>query len=133
MHSILIVDDNRIMRDMVARAVTLSGLPIGRLEQAANGREALFKLGAGNFDLVLLDINMPVMNGEDFLAAVRADARLKEIKVVVVSTESSPARVARLRQLGSEFVHKPFRPEELVAAVGRLTGRWTAGGQHGTR
>ncbi len=120
-HAVLVVDDNRVMRSMISRAVTLSGLPVSRIDSAGNGREALFKLGGGGFNLVLLDINMPVMDGEQFLHALRADPRLNATKVVVVSTESSPARIRSLRGLGADFIHKPFRPEELIAAVGRLS------------
>jgi len=118
--AVLAVDDNRIIRDMVARAVAMSGLPTAKVDQAADGRQALFMLGAGAYHLVMLDINMPLMNGEQLLTAMRAEPRYAGMMVVVVSTESSPARIARLRALGAEFIHKPFRPEELVAAVQRL-------------
>ena len=118
--NVLVVDDSRIMRDMVARAVTMSGLDIGTLDTAGDGRQALDKLHAGWFDLVLLDVNMPVMTGEQFLVALRADVGLRDTLVVVVSTESSQPRIARLRALGAGFVHKPFKPEELVAAVRQL-------------
>ncbi len=118
--NILVVDDNRIMRDMVAKAVRMTGLPVGEVLTAANGQEALVALRAQWLDLILLDINMPVMNGEEFLEAVRADEALRQTLVVIVSTESSVKRIARLKGFGAEFVHKPFRPEELKAAVDRL-------------
>lgn len=128
---VLIVDDNRIMRDMVRRAVELSGLEIAAIDTAGDGREALAKLRAAWFDLVLLDINMPVMNGEQFLAELRADVALRDTLVIVVSTESSAPRIARLRELGAGFVHKPFTPEELIAAVRALLAarQGQAGGQ----
>ncbi len=118
--NILVVDDNRIMRDMVMRSVRMSGLTIGELAQAANGQEALAVMRKQWIDLVLLDINMPVMNGEEFLTALRADTALRATLVVVVSTESSAPRIARLKALGAGFVHKPFTPEALVAEVERL-------------
>jgi two-component system chemotaxis response regulator CheY len=117
---VLIVDDNRIMRDMVARAVAMSGLDIGQVRQAADGAAALASLRAVWTDLVLLDLNMPVMDGETFLRELRADTALRDTLVVVVSTESSGARVERLRGLGAGFVHKPFTPEALVGEVNRL-------------
>lgn len=119
---VLVVDDNRIMRDMVARAVAMSGLPIARVRQAGDGSAALAELRAARAGLVLLDLNMPVMDGEAFLRAARADPAIADVLVVVVSTESSGARVERLRALGAGFVHKPFTPEALVAEVGRLVG-----------
>lgn len=128
-YTVLVVDDSRIMREMVSRAVTMSGLDLNAVETAGDGRQALEKLRAGWFDLVLLDVNMPVMTGEEFLVALRADVALRATLVVVVSTESSVPRIARLKALGAGFVHKPFRPEELVAAVQTLLKAPPTGGQ----
>ena len=119
-YNVLVVDDSRIMRDMVAKAVQMSGLDITGIDTAYDGKNALEKLRASWFDLVLLDVNMPVMTGEQFLVALRADLGLRDTLVVVVSTESSLPRIARLKGLGAGFVHKPFKPEELVAAVRQL-------------
>ncbi len=119
---VLVVDDNRIMRDMVARSVQMSGLPIAHVRQAADGKSALEALRSARTDLVLLDLNMPVMDGESFLREVRQDAALRDTLVVVVSTEGSGARVERLRGLGAGFVHKPFTPETLIGEVQRLIG-----------
>ncbi len=119
-YNVLVVDDSRIMRDMVAKAVSMSGLEIAGTDTACDGKQALEKLRASWFDLVLLDVNMPVMTGEQFLVALRAEVGLRDTLVVVVSTESSLPRIARLRALGAGFVHKPFKPEELVAAVRQL-------------
>ncbi len=126
--SILVVDDNRMMRGMVARAVGMSGLAIGSLLEAGDGAQALAVMRSQWVDLVLLDINMPVMDGEEFLAQVRADTALRATMVLVVSTESSQPRIARLKAHGAGFIHKPFRPEQLVAAVDALMA-----GLHGGR
>ena len=119
---VLVVDDNRIMRDMVARAVQMSGLPIAQVRQAADGKAALEALRVSWTDLVLLDLNMPVMDGESFLRELRQDTALRDTLVVVVSTEGSGARIERLRALGAGFVHKPFTPEALIGEVQRLVG-----------
>jgi two-component system chemotaxis response regulator CheY len=118
--SILVVDDNRMMRGMVARAVGMSGLNIARVVEAGDGAQALEAMRRQWIDLVLLDINMPVMDGEEFLTQVRADLALRATMVIVVSTESSLPRIARLKAQGAGFIHKPFRPEQLVAAVDEL-------------
>ncbi|GDY12951.1 response regulator [Planctomycetota bacterium] len=118
--SVLVVDDNRLMRNMVARAVCLSGLAISAVLEAGDGAQALAALRSQWVDLVLLDINMPVMDGEEFLRQLRADTALSATLVVVVSTESSQPRIARLKAMGAGFIHKPFRPEALVAAVNEL-------------
>lgn len=119
-YNVLVVDDSRIMRDMVAKAVQMSGLDLAGIDTACDGKQALDKLRSSWFDLVLLDVNMPVMTGEQFLVALRDDVGLRDTLVVVVSTESSQPRIARLKALGAGFVHKPFKPEELVAAVRQL-------------
>ena len=118
--TVLVVDDNRMMRGMVSRAVGMSGLSIGKLLEAADGAQALAVMRSEWTDLVLLDINMPVMDGEEFLSQVRADPALHATMVIVVSTESSQPRIARLKSMGAGFIHKPFRPEQLVAAVNEL-------------
>ena len=118
--SILVVDDNRMMRGMVARAVGMSGLNIAGIVEAGDGAQALAAMRSQWIDLVLLDINMPVMDGEEFLTQVRADLALRATMVIVVSTESSQPRIARFKAQGAGFIHKPFRPEQLVAAVDEL-------------
>ena len=122
-YNILVVDDNRIMREMVVKSVRLSPLEVGEVHQAANGEEALAKLAEHLIDLVLLDINMPVMNGEQFLEKLRSDVLIKFTPVLVVSTESSQPRIQRLKAMGAAFIHKPFRPEELVGAVATLIAK----------
>jgi CheY-like chemotaxis protein len=96
---------------------------VGLVDHAGDGAAALAAVRAQPYDLVLLDLNMPVMDGEQFLATARADPALRRLLVVVCSTESHPTRIRRLRLLGAEFVHKPFRPEELTVAIARATGQ----------
>ena len=118
--TVLVVDDNRMMRGMVSRAVSMSGLSVAKLYEAGDGAQALAVMRSQWIDLVLLDINMPVMDGEQFLTQVRADAALRGTMVIVVSTESSQPRIARFKEMHAGFIHKPFRPEQLVAAVNEL-------------
>ncbi|HEX30052.1 TPA: response regulator, partial [Candidatus Poribacteria bacterium] len=63
--NILVVDDSSVMRSIISRTLILSGLPLGRIYQAANGKEGLQILDRTWVDLILVDINMPVMNGEE--------------------------------------------------------------------
>jgi two-component system chemotaxis response regulator CheY len=126
--NVLIVDDNRMMRSMVARAVGMSGLSIGKTYEAGDGVQALKVMRGQWIDLVLLDINMPVMNGEEFLIQLRADTSLCKTMVIVVSTESSQPRIARLKEMKAGFIHKPFRPGELVNAVNDLMAGNVGGG-----
>lgn len=118
----LIVDDSAVMRRMILRTLQLSGLPVGEVLEAANGQEALDQLHANWVDLALVDINMPVMNGEEFIRRVRRDPETRDLAIVVVSTESSETRIAAIRQLDALFVHKPFTPDILRQRVIEITG-----------
>jgi two-component system chemotaxis response regulator CheY len=120
--NVLVVDDSAVMRAMIVRTLRVSGLPLGELHEAADGEQALACLRAAWVDLMLLDINMPVMNGEEVLAHLRADPETADLKIIVVSTEGSDTRIERLAAQGVGFVHKPFTPETLRDAVLRITG-----------
>jgi len=120
--NVLIVDDSGVMRSMIRKAIELSGLAIGEVHQAENGREGLKILDAFWIDLVLVDINMPVMNGEEMIAAMRAREEFRAIPTVVVSTEGSRTRIDRLEKAGARFIHKPFSPEKLRDTLKDLLG-----------
>jgi len=120
--NVLVVDDSAVMRTMVIKTLRLSGVPVGEVYQAANGEEGLAQLRDHWVDLLLLDLNMPQMNGEELLAEIRAHPDTASVAVVVVSTEGSEARIQHIKDLGAQFVHKPFRPEELRAVIRDLTG-----------
>lgn len=122
MLNVLIVDDSRVMRAMIRRTLALSGIPLGTVHEAGHGGEALTLLEREWVDLAMVDINMPVMDGETFLRRVREDPALRDLAVVVVSTESSRTRIHRLEERGAAFVHKPFTPERLRETVVNLTG-----------
>lgn len=120
--NVLIVDDSAVMRAMIARVVRLSGVPLGEFFEASNGAEGLAALQQHWVDLVLLDINMPVMNGEEMLRRLRAEPETASLPVIVVSTEGSEARVQALEAMHVAFVHKPFKPEALRETILRVTG-----------
>jgi len=120
--TVIVVDDSAVMRAMILRTLRLSGLPLGETVCCSNGQEGLDAIRARRPDLALVDINMPVMDGEQMIDHLRADAKTASVPVVVVSTESSDARVERLRAKGARFVHKPFTPEQLRDTILALTG-----------
>lgn len=113
--SVLIVDDSAVSRSMVIRA-----LPPGwdvAITQASNGSEALAALGQKPHAVVLLDLNMPVMDGYQFLEAMRSSALAMPI-VIVLSGDVQPKAQARVRELGATaFVKKPVRPQNVLAAL----------------
>jgi len=112
--NLLIVDDSSSMRSVVKKIVGLSGIGVNRLLEAENGRRALEILGDNWVDAVMLDINMPEMNGLELLQKMSEDALLKNIPVVMMSTEASDAHVKTAIELGAKgFIRKPFLPEEV--------------------
>lgn len=118
----LIVDDSAVTRQMIAKTLQISRLPVGEVHHAGNGVEALEVLENNWVDLAFVDINMPVMNGEELVERVRANATWEDLAVVVVSTEGSQTRIDRLRQFGARFIHKPFTPEQLRDVVIDMLG-----------
>lgn len=120
--NVLVVDDSAVMRRMVIRALQMSGLSIAEVHQAGDGSEALEVVGKNWIDLALVDINMPVMNGEAFVAEVRRRPETRDLAIVMVTTDRSAARAERLKGLGAAFVHKPFTPEVIRDAVQVVLG-----------
>ena len=120
--NVLIVDDSAVMRTMILKTMRMSGLPLGEIHQAANGQEGLVALEAHWIDLVLLDINMPIMNGEEMLESMQKDPGLRDTPTIVISTEGSQTRIERLQDKGASFIRKPFSPEIIRDTVKELLG-----------
>jgi two-component system chemotaxis response regulator CheY len=122
-YRLLIVDDSAAMRGFIGRVLELTGLNIARKLEAANGQEALQVLEKEPVDFVLTDINMPVMNGEQMLAALSLNESTRNIPVIVVSTDSSTSRSERMTLLGARgYLSKPFSPEKLRDEIERSLG-----------
>jgi two-component system chemotaxis response regulator CheY len=120
---LLIVDDSATMREFIARVISLSGFDVGTCLQASNGQEALEVLRSNWIDIVLTDVNMPVMNGEQFLASMEEDEMLRTIPVLVISTDGTQHRVQRMMSLGARgYVTKPFSPELLRDSMEQMLG-----------
>ena len=120
---VMIVDDSAAMRQFIARVLALSGLEVGSCIQASNGQEALELLRTDWIDIVLTDINMPVMNGEQLVCQMKADEVMRTIPVLVVSTDCSEHRVQRMMSLGAKgYVKKPFSPELLRKSMEDILG-----------
>ena len=108
---VLVVDDSPAMRMLLKKILSQSGLPIENILEASDGVEGLIKLRDHSINLILSDINMPNMDGEEFVRQVKADKALREIPVLMITTDNSTARVLRLRQLGAQgYICKPFTP-----------------------
>jgi two-component system, chemotaxis family, chemotaxis protein CheY len=118
--NVLIVDDSAVMRAMILKSLRMTGLELGDTYQAANGQEGLDLLNGNWIDLVIADINMPVMNGEEMIDRMRESPETADIPIVVISTEGSKARLERLEQKGAAFIHKPFTPEKIRDTIKTL-------------
>ena len=118
---LLIVDDSPVMRSFVKRIVMISGFPVSEMLEAENGAEALQRLATKPVDLVLTDINMPVMDGEELIRKMKSDKAYSSIPIVVVSTDATHHRVEVLLSLGARgYLAKPFPPERLSELLSSL-------------
>ncbi|MBN1517792.1 response regulator [Candidatus Sumerlaeota bacterium] len=121
--SVLLVDDSKTVRSVIAKALRLAQLPVHEVYEASNGQEALDVLEEHWIDIVFADINMPVMNGIEMVDRMNADGLMKTVPVVVVSTEGSQTRIEELRRKGvRDYVRKPFAPEEIREVVDKILG-----------
>jgi two-component system chemotaxis response regulator CheY len=121
--NLLIVDDSNSMRTVVKKIVGLTGLEVNQILEADNGRKALDVLGGNWVDVVILDINMPEMNGLELLKRMNEDAVMKNIPVVMMTTEASEAHMKTAFELGAKgFIRKPFVPEELRTKLLKVLG-----------
>lgn len=120
--NVLVVDDSVVMRQMIIKTLKLCGLTMGEVHEAGNGLEGLKLLESNWVDLVLVDINMPVMNGEEMIERLRANPDTRDLAIIVVSTDGSQARIEMMHRKGAGFVHKPFTPEILRDTILATTG-----------
>src|SRR5438874_6975234 len=113
--SLLVVDDNSMNRIMLSRYITKLGY---RSSLAENGRQALEKLRAEPFDLVLLDVQMPEMDGYAVLEHLKANPRLRDIPVIMISAVDELESVVKCIELGAQdYLPKPFNPVLLRARL----------------
>jgi two-component system chemotaxis response regulator CheY len=118
----LVVDDSTVMRSIIIKTLKLSGLPLGEIWEAKNGEEGLRLLHDQWIDLALVDVHMPVMDGEEMLTRLRKIDQYENLPVIVVSSESEPSKIEKMLKLGATFIHKPFTPEILKEIIVAVTG-----------
>lgn len=114
----LIVDDSSVMRKIVERSLRQAGLDLSSVIEAGNGAEALGLLDCNVVDLILSDINMPVMDGLEFVRQVQTVDKLRSIPVVMITTEGSESNVVQALSLGAKgYIRKPFTPDQVKEHV----------------
>ena len=120
---VLIVDDSSVMRKIVERSLRQAGFDLGQVLEASNGAEGLDLIRQHSVDLILSDINMPTMDGIEFVRQLQTIESAKSVPVVMVSTEGSEARVVEAISRGAKgYIRKPFTPDQVKERVSPLLG-----------
>ena len=116
--NVLIVDDSSVMRKIVERSLRQAGLELEKVQEAGNGAEGLAALSNGGVELVLCDINMPVMDGIEFLRQIPSVPAAKGVPVVMITTEGSESHVVQALSIGARgYIRKPFTPKQVKEHV----------------
>lgn len=122
MPEVLVVDDSKVMRDMVIAC--LRPHPGLAFTHAASGLEAIERLSLKPFDLIVLDLNMPDIGGIEVVEFVRGQDTLRHLPIVIVTTRGDESSRARALQAGADrFLTKPFTPESILSEVKELLER----------
>ena len=119
----LIVDDSSVMRKIVARSLRQAGIDLEQVMEAGDGTEALGVLRENQVDLILCDINMPVMDGLEFVRQMGTVENAKGVPVVMITTEGSESHVVEALSSGARgYIRKPFTPDQVKEHVVPLLG-----------
>ncbi|HUM07145.1 MAG TPA: response regulator [Terriglobales bacterium] len=114
----LIVDDSSVMRKIVERSLRQAGIDLEKVVEASNGAEAIGALRDNPVDLVLCDINMPVMDGLEFVRQVGTVENAKGVPIVMITTEGSESHVVQALSSGARgYIRKPFTPDQVKEHV----------------
>jgi two-component system, chemotaxis family, chemotaxis protein CheY len=117
----LVVEDSPMMRQLLVFA--LSRVKQLKVTEADDGVDGLRKLATGKFDIILTDINMPIMDGLKLVKRVRTDAVHKDVPIVVITTESAEEDRQRALSLGANaYITKPIQAPQVIAKVKELLG-----------
>ena len=120
----LIVDDSSVMRKIVERSLRQAGIELEKVVEAGNGAEALSVLRENPVDLILCDINMPVMDGLEFVRQIGTVDHAKGVPVVMITTEGSESHVVEALSHGARgYIRKPFTPDQVKEHVLPVLGR----------
>jgi two-component system chemotaxis response regulator CheY len=118
-NNILIIEDSPTMRQLISFA--LKRLPGVRIVEATDGVDALKKLSSEKFDLILTDINMPIMDGLKLVSLVRNDANYRAVPIVVITTEGAKEDRERALALGAnDYITKPIQANRILALARSL-------------
>ena len=118
--TIMTVDDSASVRQMVVFTLSQGGYEV---IEAVDGRDGLTKLRGAKCDMIVTDLNMPVMDGIGMIREVRKDPTHRNVPIVMLTTESQEGRKQEGKTAGATgWIVKPFKPEQLLAVVKRVIG-----------
>jgi two-component system chemotaxis response regulator CheY len=121
--SALIIDDSSVMRKIVERSLRQAGVKLAKVYEAGNGAEALSMLAENRVNLILCDINMPVMDGLEFVKQLAGVENAKGVPVVMITTEGSESHVVQALSCGAKgYIRKPFTADQVKEHVVPLLG-----------
>lgn len=119
--SVLIVDDSSVMRKIIERSLRQAGLELEKVMEADNGADALTLVAANTIDLIFSDVNMPKMDGLEFLRQVQGIEKAKGIPILMITTEGSEQKVVEAITLGARgYIRKPFSADQVREQVTQL-------------
>ncbi len=122
-YSILIVDDSALTRSVIKRTINMAGIVAAPIFEAGDGKAAVELLKHEKIDLVLMDLNMPIMGGLEATRRIRDEPEMKNVNIVIVSSESTAGRIDQLKQQGVQgYIKKPFTPEQIKCTIEKLLG-----------
>ena len=117
--NILMVEDSELMRELMC--ISLSRLVKVNITEADDGLVAIKKLSSNRYDLVMADINMPVMDGIKLVKYIRNDSDHKDVPVIIISTQSNPDDIQKIKQMGVQaYLTKPVSGSEIAQTVKEL-------------
>ena len=120
-NKVLVVDDSVHMRQLITLVLKDEGYDV---ISAENGREALLKLDGSDIDIVITDLNMPEMDGIEFVKQLRNDANYRTVPVVMITTDSNASRRRESEAAGTTcWINKPFMPDELLDVLKECSQR----------
>lgn len=120
----LIVDDSSVMRKIVERSLRQAGVELTQVLEAGNGAEALTVVVENSVDLILCDINMPVMDGIEFVRRLQSIEHGKDVPVVMITTEGNESHVVQALSAGARgYIRKPFTADQVKEHVLPVLGK----------
>jgi len=122
-YNILIADDSPSMRQVIRRTIQISGFAVGNFYEVNNGKEGLDLLANEWIDVIISDINMPIMDGITFIKLLQKDIINANIPVIIVTTEGRDSCLKKFKDMGvSAYLHKPFKPETIRNQLYEILG-----------